>query len=43
MTQPFIHALAAVQSTVIGAGTRTRIWQYVAVPSSAKMHRTCQG
>ena len=29
MTQPFIHALADVQSTSIGAGAR--IWQFVVV------------
>lgn len=35
MTQPFIHALADVQSTAIGAGVR--IWQFVVVLPGAKI------
>ena len=32
MAQPFIHALADVQSSAIGAGTR--IWQFVVLPGA---------
>ncbi len=39
MTQPFIHALADVQSTAIGAGTR--IWQFVIVLAGAKIGDDC--
>ena len=39
MTQPFIHALADVQSTAIGAGTR--IWQFVVVLAGAKIGADC--
>ena len=35
MTSPFIHALADVQSTAIGANTR--IWQFVVVLPGAKI------
>lgn len=35
MTPPFIHILADVQSTSIGAGTR--IWQFVVVLAGAKI------
>ncbi len=39
MTAPFIHALADVQSTAIGAGTR--IWQFVVVLAGAKIGDDC--
>lgn len=39
MTQPFIHALADVQSTAIGVGTR--IWQFVVVLAGAKIGQNC--
>jgi UDP-2-acetamido-3-amino-2,3-dideoxy-glucuronate N-acetyltransferase len=39
MTQPFIHALADVQATDIGAGTR--VWQFVVVLVGAKIGQNC--
>lgn len=39
MNQPFIHALADVQSTAIGAGTR--VWQFVVVLPGAKLGQDC--
>lgn len=39
MTQPFIHALADVHSTAIGAGTR--VWQFVVVLAGAKIGQNC--
>ena len=39
MTQAFIHALADVQSTTIGAGTR--IWQFVIVLPGARIGADC--
>lgn len=39
MIQPFIHALADVQSTTIGVGTR--IWQFVVVLPGAKIGVDC--
>lgn len=39
MTQPFIHALADVQSTAIGAATR--IWQFAVVLPGAKIGGDC--
>jgi UDP-2-acetamido-3-amino-2,3-dideoxy-glucuronate N-acetyltransferase len=39
MKTPFIHALADVQSTTIGAGTR--IWQFVVVLAGAKIGQDC--
>ena len=39
MNQSFIHALADVQSTAIGAGTR--IWQFVVVLAGAKIGKEC--
>jgi acetyltransferase-like isoleucine patch superfamily enzyme len=39
MIQPFIHALADVQSTSIGSGTR--IWQYAIVLPGATIGRDC--
>jgi acetyltransferase-like isoleucine patch superfamily enzyme len=39
MTQPFIHALADVQSAAIGAGTR--IWQFVIVLPGAQIGDDC--
>ena len=39
MTQPFIHALADVHSTAIGAGTR--IWQFVVVLAGARIGQDC--
>lgn len=39
MTQPFIHPLADVQSTTIGADTR--IWQFVVVLAGAKIGQNC--
>lgn len=39
MTQPFIHALADVHSTAIGANTR--IWQFVVVLAGAKIGQDC--
>lgn len=39
MTTPFIHALADVQSTAIGASTR--IWQFVVVLPGAKIGQDC--
>lgn len=39
MTQPFIHALADVQSTSIGSGTR--VWQYAIVLPGATIGRDC--
>jgi NDP-sugar pyrophosphorylase family protein len=40
MPRPIIHALADVQSTVIGGGTR--IWQFVIVLASAKIGDDCK-
>lgn len=37
--QSFIHALADVQSTAIGAGTR--VWQFVVVLAGAKVGQNC--
>ena len=39
MNPPFIHALADVQSAVIGAGTR--VWQFVVVLPGAKIGADC--
>jgi UDP-2-acetamido-3-amino-2,3-dideoxy-glucuronate N-acetyltransferase len=39
MTPPFIHAMADVQSTAIGAGTR--IWQFAVVLPGAKIGQDC--
>lgn len=39
MFQPFIHTLADVQSTTIGAGTR--IWQFVVVLAGARIGQDC--
>ena len=39
MTQPFIHALADVQSTAIGDGSR--VWQFVVVLPGAKIGQDC--
>ena len=39
MTPPFIHALADVQSTAIGANTR--IWQFVVVLAGSKIGAEC--
>lgn len=39
MIQPFIHALADVQSSAVGAGTR--IWQFVVVLAGAKIGQNC--
>ena len=39
MNPPFIHALADVQSAVIGAGTR--VWQFVIVLAGAKIGADC--
>jgi UDP-2-acetamido-3-amino-2,3-dideoxy-glucuronate N-acetyltransferase len=39
MTPPFTHALADVQSTAIGTGTRT--WQFVVVLAGAKIGQDC--
>ena len=39
MTAPFIHALADVQSTSIGTGTR--VWQFVVVLPGAKIGQEC--
>lgn len=39
MTQPFLHALADVQSTDIGEGTR--IWQFVVVLTGARIGKNC--
>lgn len=39
VTQAFIHALADVQSTALGAGTR--IWQFVVVLPHARIGRDC--
>jgi UDP-2-acetamido-3-amino-2,3-dideoxy-glucuronate N-acetyltransferase len=39
MTQAFIHALADVQATAIGAGTR--IWQFVVVLPGARIGDDC--
>ena len=39
MTTPFIHALADVQSTAIGANTR--IWQFVVVLEGARIGKDC--
>lgn len=39
MNQPFIHALADVQSTAIGSGTR--VWQFVVVLAGAKIGMNC--
>src|SRR5512133_130508 len=38
MSLPFIHALADVQSTAIGAGTR--VWQFVVLPG-ARIGKDC--
>ena len=39
MSQPFIHALADVQSAAIGAGTR--VWQFVVVLAGARIGKDC--
>jgi UDP-2-acetamido-3-amino-2,3-dideoxy-glucuronate N-acetyltransferase len=39
MAQPYIHALADVQSTTIGADTR--VWQFVVVLPGAKIGQGC--
>jgi UDP-2-acetamido-3-amino-2,3-dideoxy-glucuronate N-acetyltransferase len=39
VNQPFIHALADVQSTAIGTGTR--LWQFVVVLPGAKIGQDC--
>ena len=39
MSQAFIHALADVQATAIGAGMR--IWQFVVVPPGAQIGQDC--
>ena len=39
MSEPFIHTLADVQTTVIGPGTR--IWQFVVVLAGAKIGQDC--
>ena len=39
MTQPFIHALADVQSAIIGTGTR--VWQFVIVLAGARIGQDC--
>ena len=39
MTQPFIHALADVHSTAIGADTR--IWQFVVILPGARIGQDC--
>ena len=39
MTPPFIHALADVQSTALGTGTR--IWQFVVVLEGARIGAGC--
>lgn len=39
MTQPFIHALADVQSAAIGVGTR--VWQFVVVLAGARIGQDC--
>lgn len=39
MNQPFVHALADVQSADIGAGTR--VWQFVVVLVGAKIGQNC--
>ena len=39
MTTSFIHALADVQSTAIGTGTR--VWQFVVVLPGAKIGQDC--
>lgn len=39
VTAPFIHSLAAVQSTTIGIGTR--VWQFVVVLPGAKIGKEC--
>lgn len=39
MNLPFIHALADVQSSAIGAGTR--IWQFVVVLPNARIGQDC--
>lgn len=39
MSQPFIHALADVQSATIGAGTR--VWQFVVVLAGARIGQDC--
>ena len=39
MTPPFIHALADVQSTALGANTR--VWQFAVVLPSAKIGQDC--
>lgn len=39
MNPPFVHALADVQSTVIGAGTR--LWQFVIVLAGARIGKHC--
>ena len=39
MSLPFIHALADVQSTAIGAGTR--VWQFVVVLAGASIGKDC--
>ncbi len=42
MSQPFIHALADVQTTATGVGAGTRIWQFVVALRGAKIPRTCK-
>ena len=39
MTTPFIHALADVQATTIGSGTR--VWQFVVVLPNARIGQDC--
>lgn len=39
MNQPFVHALADVHATAIGANTR--IWQFVVVLAGAKIGQDC--
>jgi hypothetical protein len=39
MSQPFIHALADVQSATIVTGTR--VWQFVVVLAGAKIGQDC--
>lgn len=39
MSQAFIHALADVHSTAIGAGTR--VWQFVVVLAGARIGKDC--
>ena len=39
MNQPFIHALADMQATDIGVGTR--VWQFIVVLGAAKIGQNC--